>query len=431
MKHTFLAFTLIATSAFGQPFDSAQGGRPAPSTTIDARFASWMGCWRLDDDLSGTGARMCITPEKGGIRMQTLIGTQKGIDELVIPDGVARPIVDAECKGTEKAEWSNDGTRVFRTTDVTCGKEAPRVVKSVAFMAPGPAWINVQHVSGSAANTSVRVQRYRRATSQQLANGSRAPQAEAHYQTRTTPDQTTWNIEDIIEANGKLPLEAMQAVLTEVHHTFDLNRKTLVKLDNAGVSDGVIDLMVALTFPNKFVVERAGGGSSPSGIMTGTGWFDPFMTPMLMGSMADCYTPRGFGYRSYYSMCGLGYYDQFGYYGYNSFYNNNYYYNNGYPGGWISVGNFPGVVGQPAGSQGDGRVVSGRGFTQIRTREADPSPRFNGSGNGSGWAGAGGSGSSGASSGSGFSSGGSGASSGGGSGGNSGARVAVPKGGGN
>ena len=38
--------------------------------------------------------------------------------------------------------------RVFRTTDVTCGKEAARTIKSVAFLAPGPAWINVQHVSG-------------------------------------------------------------------------------------------------------------------------------------------------------------------------------------------------------------------------------------------------------------------------------------------
>ena len=58
------------------------------------------------------------------MRLQTVVGTNKGIDELVIPDGVSRPITDAECKGTEQAEWSKDGARVFRTTDVTCGKEA-------------------------------------------------------------------------------------------------------------------------------------------------------------------------------------------------------------------------------------------------------------------------------------------------------------------
>ena len=38
------------------------------------------------------------------------------------------------------------------------------------------------------------------------------------------------------------------------------------------------------------------------------------MTRRLM----NCYTPYGYGYRSYYSMCGSGYYGSFGYnyYGY-------------------------------------------------------------------------------------------------------------------
>ena len=60
---------------------------------------------------------MCITPEKSGVRLQTIVGTNKGIDELVIADGVSRPIADAECKGTEQAEWSSDGARIFRTTE--------------------------------------------------------------------------------------------------------------------------------------------------------------------------------------------------------------------------------------------------------------------------------------------------------------------------
>ena len=115
MKKMIFLFVLIlsAGSAFAQQ---------AQQPPVDARFAGWLGCWRLDDDLSGTGARMCITPEKNGVRLQTIVGTNKGIDELVIPDGVSRPISDAECKGTEQSEWSKDGARIFRTTSVTCGK---------------------------------------------------------------------------------------------------------------------------------------------------------------------------------------------------------------------------------------------------------------------------------------------------------------------
>jgi hypothetical protein len=161
---------------------------------------------------------MCITPEKGGVRLQTIAGTNKGIDEVVVADGVSRPIVDAECKGNELAEWSKDGMRVFRTTNVTCGKEAPRTIKTVAFLAPGPAWVNVQHVIGDAAPASVRVQRYRRAANQNLADGSKAPQPDTAIASRTNIEQTRWSVEDVIEASDKLPDAAIEAALTELHH---------------------------------------------------------------------------------------------------------------------------------------------------------------------------------------------------------------------
>lgn len=423
MKNIFLALTLTATSAFAQP-----PAAPAATAQVDARFAAWIGCWRLDDDLAGTGARMCITPETGGVRMQTIAGTQRGIDELVIPDAAAHPITDADCKGTELAEWSKDGARIFRTTNVTCGNEAPRTIKSVAYMAPGPAWINVQMVSGTAANTAVRVQRYRRAANQQLADGSKAPQPDARLALRTSPDATTWSVEDVIEASGKLPAEVVQAALAEVHHGFPLNKKTLVALADGGVNEQVIDLMVALTYPKRFVVERRGGGGTPTGILTGNGWFDPMMSPMLMGSLYDCYSPFGYGYRTYYSMCGNSLaYSPFGYnYGYNYGYNN--YYNNGYYGGWIGVGAYPPPTGGAVEPQGEGRVVNGRGYTQIRNRESEPAPRVNGGSNGSaaGWSGNNGGGVSSGGYSSGSSS--SGSTGGGASSGDSGARVAVPKG---
>ena len=417
MKHTLLALTLTATSAFAQ-----QPAPPAAAPQVDARLAAWLGCWRMDDDLAGTGPRMCITPEKTGIRMQTVVGDQLGIDEVAIPDAIAHPIVDAECKGTDLAQWSEDGARLFRTTNVTCGKEAPRTIKSVSFMTTGPSWVTVQHVSGDAVSPSVRVQRYRRAANQKLANGTKAPQPEAGLTQRTTPEMTNWSVEDVIEASSRMPAEAVQAALTEVHHGFDLNKKALLALDAGGVNEQVIDLMVALTYPKKFVVERRGGGGGTSGILTGNGWFDPLMSPMMMAP--DCFSPYGYGYRSYYSMCNsLGYSPLgYNYYGYNGYY--------GYSGpyyGWVDIGAVPPSGGGSIEPQPEGRAINGRGYTQVRKRESEGTPRVNSGGNGSaaGWSGA----SSGGASTGGYSQGSSSSGSASG-GGDSGARVAVPKGGG-
>lgn len=414
-----LAFTLTAGSAAAQ--------QAATPVTPDARFDAWIGCWRLEDDLSGGGARMCIIPEKNGVRLQTIAGTNLGIDELVIPDGVEHPISDADCKGTERGEWSRDGLRLFRTTDVTCGKEPARTVRSLSFMANGSAWIHVQHVTSADATAKVRVQRYRRATNQKLADGRQAPQPSAAVLSASGVVDYRWSTEDIIEASGKVPAEGLQAALTEVKQPFDVNRKTLLALGKADVAPEVIDLMIALTYPDKFTVSTQGGPVSPMGISTGTGWFDPFMAPIMTGAYFDCYTPYGYGYRTYYSMCPSYYspymYSYFGP-GYYPYYNGGYY-------GWINVNPVPpinggGTVEPPP----PGRVIAGHGYTQIRNREPEPAPRVSGGngGNGSatGWSGNSGGGnvsSQGFSSGS--SSGGSGGSS---SGGDSGARIAVPKG---
>lgn len=436
MKTRILSVTFTAAACLVMTLATADvaAAQAAGSSTpkMDARFNSWLGCWRLEDDLAGTGARMCITPEQTGVRLQTIVGTQRGLDERVIPDGVARPIVDSECKGTERAEWSQGGLRVFRYTDVTCNNETARAITGVAFLAAGPSWINVQHVSGQSATTSVRVQRYRRAINQNLADGTKAPQPSGVASAALTARDAMWSIDDVIEASGKLPADALQAALADVRHGFNLNKSTLLKLDHAGVADGVIDLMVALTFPKRFIVERAGGGA-PIGVSTGMGWYDPFMSPMMSGAYGNCDIDRYYGYRSYYNMCG-SYYSPYGsYYSYSPYgsyypyqYQNYHYINGG--GGWVAVDPNPTIP-----ESGTGRVVNGRGYTQIRERSPEPGPsRGNNGGNGtaSGWSGNSGGG---VSSG-GYSSGSSGSSgSGGGSSSGGGERTAVarPPGGGN
>ena len=426
MSITLLLALTMATQA--QITRTAPAAPVVTAAPTDARFAHWLGCWRLEDDLVGTGARVCIIPdEKSGVTLQTLIGTQRGPDESIVADGVARPIADADCKGNERAEWSGDGLRVYRYMDVTCGKDPVRKVSSVAFLAKGPSWVNVQLVEGGPTR-NVRVQRYRRALDQTLADGSKAPLPSARMRAGApAPDFSGWTVGDVIEASAKLPADAVQAAITEDRGPYDVNKKNLLAMNEAGVSESVIDLMIALTYPKRFVVQRAGGGSyAPSGISTGGGWYDPFMSPMSYSSMMfDCY---GMGYRSYYSSCG-SYYTPYAY-GYNGYNGYNGYYGGSYPGyggggGWVVVDSTPGTA---VATATEGRVVNGRGYTQVRPRDAEPSPIrsgnvSNGAAHDNGGSSSSGNGGSGVSS-QGYSNG-SGSSSGSGS--DSGARTAVPR----
>ncbi len=103
------------------------------------------------------------------------------------------------------------------------------------------------------------------------------------------------------------------------------------------MDEAVIDLMVALTYPKRFVVERRGGGSQrrPAS-RPAAGWFDPLMLAddgrlrrlllavrlrlsQLLQHVRTCWVITAFGY---------------GYYGYNNYYNN----------GWVNVGVPPGTA---------------------------------------------------------------------------------------
>ncbi len=172
-----------------------------------------------------------------------------------------------------------------------------------------------------------------------------------------------WTTEDVVEASAVLPPEGVQAAINEGPTAFRLNARSLTHLAEGGVAENVIDLMVALTYPERFVVDRPGGwggGLAPMGIMAGMA-SDPFFTPLIgRAALYDCYGNYGWASSSYWSRCA----DYNGYnFGMYPGYFNGYYGGNGAYGAWIPVN-----VGTPGSGdpQGGGRVVNGRGYTQVR-----------------------------------------------------------------
>jgi uncharacterized membrane protein YgcG len=321
--------------------------------------------------------------------MTTLVNDKPVLTETIVPDGKARPLEDPGCRGTQHAEWSQLGPRIYARTEVACGDQPMRVVSGFSAVVSGPLWIDIQLVE-SGGRQSMRVRRYRPATDRRSTTAWPAQGLAA------MPLGGKITMPEIKEAATKVAPETLQAIVLELGEGgYDLNARRLIELDDAGVPDSVIDLMVAMSFPKKFVVEHAAPTSGPGGFEDYAGLWGPF-------AMWPYYAhPR------YYS----SYYSPFGYYTWG--YYDPYYY---YPPGVVIIDPGPGG---PA-SNGAGRVVDGHGYTRIRPNAPDAPPR---TGDGLG----GTSGSSGSNSGS--NSGGSSVSTGGysGGGGGGGDRVAVPR----
>ena len=84
------------------------------------------------------------------------------------------------------------------------------------------------------------------------------------------------NVNDVIEAGAAVDPAVVEAMLVETQASFALDRRTLLQLDDSGVPAEVIDLMVALSFPDEFVVERPPARTAASFGGCGGGFVDPF-----------------------------------------------------------------------------------------------------------------------------------------------------------
>jgi len=343
-------------------------------TVTDTRWTPLLGCWdlvvqgarptgpgperRADADGSSVreprSARVCVAPGGAGVTMNTTIGDQPVLTQTVIADASARPIVDDTCRGSERAEWSSDGRRLFSRATLSCPGEPERSVSGITLMSSDGQWIDVQSVT-VASRENVRVRRYRRSAAQS------ANQTVGQHATETSripsPADSRLSIEDVIEASGKISAGALEAALIESHARFGLSGRALLTLDAAGVPDSVTDLMVALSYPSEFVVKRTSRDDRLVSI-------DPYgyVGPWGLGD----YLFGAFDAAAYGSYFDSGYY-------YSPF---GYSYLRAYPvffGG--GAGAFGASIGSPeTSSLGEGRVIDGLGYTRVSsTREAETS----------------------------------------------------------
>ena len=336
MKATLLGFTLLLLAA------------PASAQTpAEPRWAQWLGCWELvteDVRQSGRGGlpltqlqdgrpRICVTPTAdGGARFETTVSDKPAVEYTIRPNGTDQPLTETECRGTQRAEWSGDGLRFFARAELTCaGDKGPRRVSGIAMIAPRGEWVDVQAVQIDG-RENVRVRRYRR-----LPTGTSPA--------RSAPGSPL-SLDGVKEAIQKASPLAVEAALVESDAGYDLNSRALLDLERSGVPDQVIDLIVALSYPEKFVVERRAYASA----MT-TSIYDPFA---FGWAYHNPLWYNDFYYSPYY------YSPYFG----GSRYGGNVY----YLGDLIAVDGNGRVEPQPSGA---GRVVDGLGYTRVRARESE------------------------------------------------------------
>lgn len=326
----------------------------ATASPVQPGWEAWLGCWEQAG--SDTGEQLvCVLPgtDARSVRMATVTDGVITDETVLVADGVARPVDDEGCTGTETAFFSRDQRRVFTRAELDC-RGVQRVSTGVLALVSESEWVDAQAltVAGQSAARTVRYRAVSRADTPPAIAALLPAEQRLATEAARLDAAAVLGIDDVVEASGAVAAPALEALLGARQQGFSLNARTITQLAESGVETSTIDVMIALSYPARFAVhERDPNAEYAAAQERDDRLRNECRNPVLSRRYsAACY---GFGYGS--SL----YYDRYAYgmYGYSPWGYDRY--------GW-HYGRSPIIIVQPqpgTPAPRGGNVVKGRGFT--------------------------------------------------------------------
>lgn len=255
-------------------------GGSLAAQAVDPRWLPWLGCWEAVEGGEETPL-LCIRPfPGGGVEFVTWAEGRILSTEILQADGVAREVEREGCRGTENARFSADGGRVFLKASYTCEDGRQRSASGILAVLNPSTWVDIK-VAGDGVRKAPWALRYRAARTGRVAEAglevSQPGQPRAIRDARLAAGSPL-TPEDVVEAVRAVDAEAVEALIVEQGQGFQLNAKTLLALDEAGVPGRVVDVMVATSYPSRFVV-RSGEVEDRAGEAPARGGYGVYPRP--------------------------------------------------------------------------------------------------------------------------------------------------------
>ena len=234
----------------------------------DARWTAWVGCWQaLSRDAEAQGLApskalpvVCIVPTAGNATID-LVTVSGGAPttERVDANGSRRAVNRAGCAGWERAEFSPDAKRIYLQSEHQCTGNTTRTSTGIMSITPNGEWLDVQSVKVGT-NNGVRVVHYGRVPVPAVVSADVKAALEGRSMATSMAviaASDSVKISEVIEATKRLDPLVVQTWLAQRGQGFNMDAKKLTQLANAKVPANVIDVMVALSYPQVFAVNLA------------------------------------------------------------------------------------------------------------------------------------------------------------------------------
>jgi hypothetical protein len=341
------------------------GAQQTQLASADGRWTPWVGCWQASsrDALTQEVAPnkslpvVCVVPATGSaaVDLVTFTGGTPSTPERVDANGSRRAVDREGCTGWETAQFSSDAKRIYLHSEHQCSGNRTRTSNGIMSISPNGEWLDVQSVKVDAHN-GVRVVHYGRVPTPASLSADMKASLEGRQLATTTAViavSDSVRIADVIDATKNVDPLVVQTWLAQRGQGFHMDAKRLTQLADAKVPGNVIDVMVALSYPQAFAINlaQADGQVTPMGRPGQVADVDEDRNGPIVYMNWDPFYTNGYGYGSYgYNRYGYGY--GYGYGGYAG----NWY------GGPVVIVRPSNTVNQPTETRG--RMVRGSGYTR-------------------------------------------------------------------
>ena len=326
----------------------------------DISILPWLGIWTAVDENTTPGTTVLeIQPGADGKGFDiTTKNADQPVSENIIPDGVSRLTESQNCTGTRTYQWEKQAGVLLGRSDIVCQGEASYNIYTLKMMTAADRMADILVVR-TPEQTRLAVRRF--AFERDLQPAGDFFQTQESLLLRTAL-AAPWDLDKIISLSKTVETVVLEAAMLEKNLQVRLDTQSLRKMKASGTPDSIIDLLVAMSSPDKFRIEKndqiAVEAASPSRLQNGENYSYSYRMepPYYYGY----YSPWNY-YWSYYSPFWWGYpiYMYPMYPGYVA----------GGGGGGGNVGGGGGASGGSSGNSGGGRLSSGSGYVQITPRD--------------------------------------------------------------
>lgn len=328
---------------------------------LDVRWLPFIGSWRLTSNTINTVGTvlnekyvLTIRPEDKGkvITIESARDDVVMFEERIEADGLRHPLNKDGCTGWYSYTWSETGKRLLFTGESTCGDDLMQEISGILIIDTAGNCVDIKLLKNGE-EKAITIRRYQSAD---INLAPPIPTIMSKASVARVSAAANFTLDEVIELGGKIEPDVLEAALVEMRSSFPINSKQLVRLSNAGVPTQVMDLMVALSFPKKFTVERA----ALSWVKT----TDSFRAPYYHWPLNPWYWTKSTIPPIQYWYWGWDLYQRHGWYPYNY-------------GHIVLPGEGPGGgPGEGSGSVGGGKLVEGRGYTRIYSGDSGTQQRY-------------------------------------------------------